>query len=256
MHSNKLLRNFIALSFAVCTIAIARGQEDDKKEKHFSLKIGQSTDNDATKSLPAKFTGTYPRGSQEASFNTQGFIELGWAEPNKSNKKWEFSTVLELHRNTLIDKEQDVFQFGFQHFRKFGYEQGESGYRPKLTTNVRYSRDRVNDKRGLQYLGHFSLYMRKNSVTNFWDVFLQNERTWPVNERESDEINGFQLSDLFQAKSSHSAGFEHIAYENLTLLHFAYNLEVYPLSGLLYQLFGQYQRTRELRECDPAIAWR
>lgn len=211
-----------------------------KKPGAFSIKMGQSADNDVTRSQPAKAIATFPRDTTNSSYSINGFFEFGFNSPDNNEPKRSFSLILEQHKNTLIAKEQDVFQYGAQ-FKNIFFFEKDMRYKPKMLLSIKHSQDRVNDTRGLQLLGYISMYPADITNASLFDAFLHNDFTYPANERELDNDVGFLWSDLIQIASSHSLGYEHLNYEKLSLFHFAYNLELYPLSGLLYQLIDQYQ---------------
>ena len=215
----------------------------EEKAGIFSMKTGQSSDSEVTRSQPAKAIATFPRDTTNSSYSINGFLEFGFNFPDNNQPKRSISLILEQHKNTLIAKEQDVFQIGVQWQEIFFFDRSTE-YKPKLSLSLKHTKDNINDKRGLQILGYLSLYPANANGENFWDALLQNDFVHPGNERERDLNGEFPWSDIIQIGSTHSLGIEHLNYESLSLLHFAYNLELYPFSGLLYQLIGQYQLLR------------
>lgn len=225
------------------------------------ITIGQSSDNSYTKSLPAQFISTYPSDSDiDDSHSINGFIDLNFYKGSKGSPNIKFSIFYERHKNTLIDKEQDLYQFGVGMDNSFSLPSGSTTPVFILTNiSIRKSEDRIEKKKGLQYLAYTSFTWSKKSKNNFIN-FLMPKNTYPGNKRtnikptdskkegakrlkENRVVNWNELnvSDFIQIKHDHSLGIEQISYEDLTLFSASFNIDVYPLSGLLYSAFGKYQ---------------
>ncbi|MCI2230308.1 hypothetical protein MC378_14105 [Polaribacter sp. MSW13] len=229
-----------------------------------SISIGEASDNIYTKSLPAKYIATYPSDPTKSnSYSINGFVALNFNYG--ATKKYPTSRVsifYELHKNTLIKKEQDVYQLGlsFSKICEFGNDKAPIYIQPEIS--IKFSEDREEQKKGLQYLAYTSFKWSKDSSTEFINYLLP-DRVYPTNDRtniptdENTTIKeGKELlkkhrkidwskklypSDYLQIKHTHSIGLEHIGYEKLSMFNVNLNLEIYPFSGLLYSAFGKYQ---------------
>jgi hypothetical protein len=253
MKTHKILFMLLGI-ISFCQVS---AQNEWKK----GISIGQSSDNSHTKSIPAGYIETYPSGSNAVnSSSINGFIDANFYKGDAKYPKVKFSIFYELHKNTLIETEQNLYQFGIGMTNTFSLS--KSGRPSYLLTDVsiRKSEDKIEEEKGLQYLAYasfaWSKIYSKGSILNY----LQPNRVYPGNRRtnipstdskeeeaiklkEEREINWSNLdpSDIIQIKHSHSLGIERVSYENLSMFSASFNIDVYPFSGLLYSVFGKYQ---------------
>ena len=72
--------------------------------------IGKATSNSLEKAKPAQIIATFPKTDTIAdSWLVDGFIEYSRTDIIRNI---EFGAFLEIHKNTLLEKAQDVNQFG------------------------------------------------------------------------------------------------------------------------------------------------
>lgn len=255
----KMLKTTLLFIGIITFCNVTAQNTEEKWEK--GITIGQSSDNSHTKSLPAQFISTYPSDpDKENSHSINGFIDLNFSKILKNNSKIKFSIFYERHKNTLIDKKQDLYQFGIGMDNTFSLP-SESLNPLYLLTNVsiRKSEDKIEQKKGIQYLAYTSFTWSKNSDNTFIS-FLKPKRVYPGNDRtnitetdskkeENEKLkekrkldwSSMHISDFLQLKHDHSIGLEQIGYEKLTMFNASFNIDVYPFSGLLYSAFGKYQ---------------
>lgn len=129
--------------------------------QEISVNVGQATDNDYTKGEPAKFMYTNPSDTTESSYQIQGFVELGlkWLRPTNNND-YALHLGAELHKNTLIDKEQDVSQYGLNGLwiKKYFDDAGTQVRQLNTSLNIKYSEDREIEEESIQILASSTYY--------------------------------------------------------------------------------------------------
>src|SRR6478736_3668947 len=84
---------------------------------HFSqaqvkVRIGQSTDNTFTLGQTAKIVYSSPSAATD-NWLIQGYVDGGYAFNVSKRNTLRLTLNTELHRNSLIEKRQDVWQYGF-----------------------------------------------------------------------------------------------------------------------------------------------
>lgn len=250
-NKNVLILISILTSLNYC---FSQDTDDTENSLHVGFSAGQASDNAYTKSLPASFIATFPENDTISnSYSINGFLGVDFKVGDKTSPKWKFSVNTELHRNTLISKEQNTVQFGFsiQHLVPFFHRGGNKLYPTLLISpdvSFKYSNDKVKDKQGMQYLGYLSFslplsFENEKGEATVWNYFRPNI-IYPGDERANNNDTtskfGEYPSDWFQLKHFHSVGLENIANESLTLINTSLGIEIYPLSGLLYDIFKQY----------------
>ena len=126
-------------------------QTNDKDSLVFKISIAKASDNDFTKGKPAEFIGTFPSSSTvENNWLANAFLETSFST---AYSRWSFGLIAELHRNTLIEKEQNVRQFGLsvgKIFRLKSTSIGASAFDMPLTLNIKKSEDLIKDVNELQ----------------------------------------------------------------------------------------------------------
>ncbi|WP_025663941.1 hypothetical protein [Aquimarina megaterium] len=235
--------NLVVLFFLISSVVSAQD---------LKIQVGQSVDNSTTKTKAGSITATFPRDTIPNSESIQGFIEVGLNFPDNTIKSYSVSVFAEKHRNNLINKEQDVTQFGGQIMFHL-WENSEffllKNYKVKFLGTAKYSNDRIAKTDGGQYLLHFNL-ASKGVGGNFGDALLNIENFYPRDEYKNYENNPDIenpdsskrfTSDYIQFSSSHTFGVEYMSNEDLVLGNMVYSLNIYPLSGLIYRVFKQYR---------------
>lgn len=267
MH-NSYCRTLFVFGYTFLSIFFARGQEEDNANKlKLGLTIAQGSENTYTQSLPAKFVATFPDNPEvDDTFTINGSVSLDVFKGYKENSPFKASLVFEKHKNTLIEKEQDVTQIGAR--IEFLLRQGGELYPTWYhipSFSIKQSNDRINDKRGLQYLAYYSIgkptkfkkfkllnTLRPNVIypsdkRNNLSLDIDDKDTITVKEYEQKKKEGLKINwskldfaDFLQFRHNHAIGVEHLEYENLTMMNFSFNVQLYPFSGLLYSAFKKY----------------
>ncbi|MGJ8665684.1 MAG: hypothetical protein ACSHW7_04910 [Patiriisocius sp.] len=216
-----------------------------------SINIGSSSDNKVTRINPASFVATYPQSNTiSTSYAVKGFLEALY---KIEALNLDISAIGELHRNTLISSKQNVRQIGM----RVAYGMSVRKNYPKLYLqpefSLKYTEDRINDKKGMQHLFYTSVEYDFAKGECFASI-LEPGGFYPSNERESyskksdslknqnpnEKKSGELLSDWVQVQHFNSIGLEHINYEEVLLFNASFAIEVYPFSGFLYSAFKQY----------------
>ncbi|TXD49615.1 hypothetical protein [Polaribacter sp. IC073] len=251
------MRNLIFTLFCIISIQFVSAQDGWKK----GVSIGQASDNSYTKSLPAQYIAIYP--SDATSSNSQsinGFVGLDFYKTKNERQAIKLSISYELHKNNLIDKEQNVYQFGVSIGNIFSLSKSMTPSYLLTDISIKKSEDKVEDKKGMQYLAYASFTWSKVYKKGSFLNYLQPNRIYPGNQRtnipptdskkeeakkmkeyKKVDWSNLKTSDIIQIKHNHAIGLENIAYENLTMYSASFNIEVYPFSGLLYSALGKYQ---------------
>jgi len=245
----------LLMILSVVSIGVS-GQEKNEWEKGIS--VGRSSDNKFTRSLPAQFIATYPSNADN-SYSINGFMSVNLYKGAKKHPDTKFSLIYELHKNTLISKKQNLYQFGLSFAQMF--DLGKiNPLHVSLDLSLRYSKDKVENKKGGQYLGYVSFHWQDNYRCDFFNYFIPG-RIYKPNRRSNIDTTGLTseeiaeelkkarkidwknlyFSDFIQLEHGHAFGLEHVNYENLTLFNASFNIDVYPFSGFLYSAFGKYQ---------------
>ncbi|MEM5563964.1 hypothetical protein WNY78_02560 [Psychroserpens sp. AS72] len=229
-----------------------------KKAKGDTLIVGfstgQASDNKYTKSLPASFIATYTENDTISnSYAINGYFGVDFKLGDKDSPKWKFSANAELHRNTLISKEQNTTQFGVSvnYLIPLFYSDDTKLYPCLILSpefSFKHSDDKIKDKKGLQYLSYLSLSLPLSfenedgepSLLNFFRPNIIYPGDVRGNSDGTKKKYGYYISDWIQLKHFHSVGIEHVGYESLSMLNTSFGIEIYPLSGMLYNVFKQY----------------
>ena len=241
-HKYKI-SNLIALIFLISSVVSAQD---------LKIQVGQSVDNATTKNKAASITATFPRDTIPNSESIQGFIEVGLNFPDNTIKSYSVSVFVEKHSNNLINKEQDITQFGGQVMFHL-WENSEffllKNYKLKFLGTAKYSNDRIAKTDGGQYLLHFNL-AHKGGGGNFENALFNNENSYPAdqyknyeddpNVKTPDPSTRFP-SDYIQFSSTHTLGVEYMSNEDLVFGNLVYSINIFPFSGLIYRVFKQYR---------------
>lgn len=216
-----------------------------------TINLGSSGENEVTRAKPASFIVTYPQNDTLAtSYAINGFLEALYT---LEAANLDISVIGELHRNSLPSKKQDTRQVGVK--IGYGFKLLNNPFIIRLfpEVSVKYTADRINDKKGLQNL--FYTYVEYDFKSKKeWITILEPGEIFPSNKRETmakkgaESAEGLELykslgkltSDWIQIRHLNSFGVEHIDYENVWLFNATFGVEVYPFSGLLYEVFKKY----------------
>lgn len=222
-----------------------------------AIQIGQGSDNSYTKGEPAQFAATFPGETNDSVKNSHqinGFISATLFK--KGN--FSLSGVAEWQKNTLIEKEQEVRQFGvdIQQIFLLKSKPGTLGNTINVwdlysNFNFKSNNDLVKEEKGIAASLSFS-----NDFPAAWENFnfLRPNAYLPATNSP--------VSKYLQIKHTHSLGFDFLSANSLLMSNLSFGLEVYPFSGLLNEVFEKYNILQlkgsvvhrgELTEADPQI---
>ena len=188
------------------------------------ITIGKATTNSLEKAKSAQIIATFPKNDTISdSWLIDGFIE--YSRENVFNYL-EVGAFLEIHKNTLLSKEQDVSQFGLN-VKKIFEVKNSSWIWFNTTLNLKQSNDKVKDKETFQSVLATTVQLI-GTPSNFWRL-LRAEAPL-INEQS-------KTSEIFNISHNHSFGFGHIGgEENILLFNGSLELNIYPLSTLFYRI--------------------
>lgn len=225
--------------------SLAQGQ-DNPTDEYFELTLGQASDNSYTKGEPAQFLATFPANDTISnSILANGFIGFGkvWDRKDLIQK---LEANFEIQKNTLVDKEQDVRQYGISYTAQIiklgaleqptgvpqsGQKHGLINY--GLTTFIKYSHDDIKDKGGAQVgigLTVNRLRSRKSYDNDKW-YFLNTLEKFPKSES--------WIGSVIQFSHNHNIGLGYIDTERIYLVNLDLQLNAFPLSKILDNCFSQ-----------------
>lgn len=187
----------------------------------FSVVIGESTNNTLTKEKPSQILATFPKDDTVSdSWLVDGFLELRY---NNTNNLFSVGVIGELHKNNLVSKEQDVFQFGLTAEKDFIYKSKSdiNHLRTILSFNLKHSENKIKDTKEVQSNLGVTLALEKSSSLRFLQT-----KTRLIN------INsGF--ANFFTLKHNHNFGLGYIGGEEKVLLgEYSFNINLYLLSKI------------------------
>lgn len=200
------------------------------------IQIGQSSDNTFTKGEPAQFIATYPETTNDSIKNTiavNGFVSIGLIEA----RNLSLSVTGEWQKNTLIEKEQDVRQYGIDAQFIIQLKKDNSGdimpiniWDLYTTLSVKSNDDRVKEEKGVvAVLGFYTDFPKD------WQRKLNFFRPGRYHPAQ-----GTPLSLWLQTKHTHNIGLDYLSAHKLLMTNLSFNLELYPFSGYLYEIFKKY----------------
>ena len=229
--------NFLLGLFFLCSLSLL-AQEGESTKPYLTFKVGQSSSNSYTKGEPAVFTATYPANDTvDNSFLINGYAELAI---NFENTDWTFGIAGEVQKNTLIDKEQDVRQFGVTFGNNFpirGKKSDPDEFGPDrplkgllvFSGSLKYSEDRVKETEAFQ--GHIGLtYEQTDNRAGIFNT----KRFYPKHQTKEDF--GYYL--LFRHDYNFGLGYiggdENVLFGKMNL-----QFNAHPLGGLMKKLLDQ-----------------
>lgn len=183
-----------------CNLAFS--QADTTKFKFLdwlskNIKIGQSMETSDQRSEPAQFQLTMPKNDTSSYLINLG-VSVGLNFLSSSNLISKFKT--EYHKNTLIEKKQNNFEFGYQGTWNFA---SHINTRYFVTFDPKYVYDGVEIKNSVASNFLFSWFQNKSSVN--W-----NTNNYYNKKRQSlflSLFGGAQVQDIFKAKVVTDEGF-------------------------------------------------
>jgi len=198
--------------------------------------IGKSTSNSLEKAKPAQMIATFPKNDTISdSWLVDGFIEYSRTD---IFKKLEVGAFLEIHKNTLFAKEQDVSQFGLNLKRIFEVK-NNTWIWFNTTLNLKQSNDKVKKEEAFQSVVATTVQLIA-TPNNFWRVFRSEV---PLINDQS------KTSDIINISHNHTFGFGHIGgEEDILLFNGSFELNIYPLSTLFYK------KRKQKLESDANVA--
>ena len=190
------------------------------------ITIGKSTSNSLEKAKPAQIVATFPKNDTISdSWLVDGFIEYSRTD---IIKKLEIGAFVEIHKNTLLAKEQDVTQFGLNLKRIFVAmnKKKKTTIWFNTTLNLKQSNNRVKREELSQSILATTAQLIV-TPSSFWRVFRAD--TQLINEQS-------KTSDFINISHNHEFGFGYIGgEENIVLFNGSFELNFYPLSTLFYK---------------------
>jgi hypothetical protein len=218
----KALISFIFLSFFWTAPGFSQKLtlHHKKDSIRFSLNIGKSSDNTFTKGEGAEISGIFPKSDTvKNSWLTNSFIEIGIVT---DNSRWGFGLVGEIHKNTLIEKEQNVRQYGLSIIKILSIVDETtkaSIYEIPISLSMKNSDDLIKEKRTFQIIGGLTF----NRFTG--PPILRTQTQFPKLSSGFGKIIGFS--------HNHNIGFAYLgADENVLLGQFDFEFNTYILPWL------------------------
>ena len=226
------------------------------------IQLAQASDNSFTKSKPAQLVATYPQNDTiENHFLVNAYLGVDF----KLGSTFNLTLTGEQQRNTLVEKEQHVEQLGltlgktfvFKHEGKpvNGLSHEEHFLYWQFDLSGKYSNDKISKKEGSQWIWanaiHFPKAFKTDQNEASWSNYLRPFIFWPADEkvkRVRTDKSGKQdtvfrssgPAKYLQIKHTHNLGLEFISTESLLMTNASFGLELYPLSGLLFDWLQQY----------------
>ncbi|WP_435623186.1 hypothetical protein [Flagellimonas sp.] len=187
------------------------------------ITIGKSTTNSLEKAKPAQLIATFPRNDTiDNNWLVDGFVEYSRTDIVRN---MEIGVFAEIHKNTLLTKEQDAKQFGLNIKRVFAIEE-ENWVWFNTTLNLRHSNDRVKQEEAFQ--GILATTVQLITVKDERLRFLR-AQTALINEEGN-------FSDYLNISHNHSFGFGLIGgEEDIVLFNGSFDLNIFPLSTMFYK---------------------
>lgn len=186
-----------------------------------SVTIGEASTTTLTKEKPAQIMATFPKDDTTAdSWLVDGFLEL------KYINAFQFLTigvVGELHKNNLVAKQQDAFQFGITAEKDFLIKGKEDINHLRIIAgfNFKHSEDKIKETKGVQSNLGFTLALEKSACLRF----LQTKtRLIKISS---------PFANFFTLKHDHNFGLGYIGGDEKVLLgEYSFTLNLYLLSKI------------------------
>lgn len=151
----KILISLLLFLFVSCISVFSQNKGQTLSHQRDTIRVelilGKSSDNDFTKGKEAEIVGTFPESDTlENSWLANAYLQLGLSS---DSSRWSFGLTAEIHRNTLIEKGQDVRQFGISVGKVLVLSRsaiGASNFDQPLNLSVKHSEDKVKDTKEVQ----------------------------------------------------------------------------------------------------------
>lgn len=193
----------------------------------FELKIGQSSDNSYTQSKEGQLIGV---------FNANDTIEDTWqadiymALVFGKNTNWNIGGTFELHRNTVIEKKQNVRQFGITGGYNFSVMDNSNNLLLGIETSLTFkdSQDKENDKNTRQMITGVSFNKVNRNL-----LFLNTTTLFPASNSD--------FSYLMRFSHDHNLGTASLFKdEKVTFVQMNFDFNVYLLSHFTFNWFQKH----------------
>ncbi len=186
-----------------------------------SVSIGEATTNTLTKEKPSQIMATFPKDENLSdSWLVDGFLELKY---NNASNMFAIGVVGELHKNNLVSKQQDAFQFGVTAEKDFLIKGSEDINHLRIISslNFKHSEDKIKDTKGVQSNIGLTLALEKSTSLRFLQT-----KTRLIN-MTSPFANAFTLSH------NHNFGIGYIGGdEKVVLGEYSFSLNLFLLSKI------------------------
>ncbi|WP_062060217.1 hypothetical protein [Aquimarina longa] len=217
----------ILLLFYFCTSLSAYSQ-------NISITIGESTTNKLTKNKSAQVLATFPKNDTlDNSWLVNGYLELKLDSIGTSN--YSIGILNEIHKNTLISKEQDNRQFGVSLEKDFLIKKKTINYDGKTeqATKARFITN-ATFKHSYNVLKKEKSFIA-NLGTSFSLERSKNLRFLQTNTRLININKGF--GKILTVTHNHNFGISYLGgYDNVLLGDASFSIKLLPLSGLMNQI--------------------
>lgn len=197
-----------------------------------TIQIGQSSDNSYTKGEAAQLVYTNPSSdTTDTNWLAQGFADFGYTFKTRSGKI-SLTANGEIHKNTLIDKEQDTRQWGtaIDWKRSFKDSNGVAVAILNPTLSIKRSNDRINDEEGMQYIFGITYYPNSSADSGIKGI-LTPDAYWSI------------INNGIGFNTSYNLGATYATIENdpLSFLQGDVGIDAYFLPGVFYKLMDNYR---------------
>ena len=193
----------------------------------FSLTIAKASDNDFTKGKPAEFIGTFPSSDTLSnSWLANGFLETSLTF---DSSRLTIGLSAELHKNTLIEKEQDVRQYGVTIGRVFMLSKDSidtSTFDLPITLNFKSSSDKIKETDELQIILGIS-FDRKVG----WQI-LKTKSLFPRYDTN--------VGKAIMFSHDHNFGLAYLGEDKIMLGQFDFEVNSFLLPILVNEWIGRY----------------
>ncbi|MEQ8471060.1 MAG: hypothetical protein RIC35_07740 [Marinoscillum sp.] len=197
-----------------------------------TFQVGQASDNSYTKGEAAQLVYTNPSSdTTDTNWLTQGFADFGYTFKTKSGNI-SFTVIGEIHKNTLIDKQQDTRQWGttIDWKRSFKDSNGVALAMLNPTLTIKRSNDRTNEEEGMQYIFGITYYPNASGASGIKGI-LTPDAYWSL------------INNGIGFKTSYNLGATYATIENepLNFLQGDVGIDAYLLPGVFDKLMDNYR---------------
>lgn len=197
-----------------------------------TFQIGQSSDNSYTKGEAAQLVYTNPSSdTTDTNWLAQGFANIGYTFKTATGNV-SLTAIGEIHKNTLIDKEQDTRQWGalIDWKRSIKDSDGVAVAMLNPTLSVKNSNDLINKEDGMQYIFGITYYPNSSAAPGIKGFFTP-DAYWSIIN------NGIGFSSSYNL----GATFATIENDPLSFLQGDVGVDAYFLPEVFYKLMDNYR---------------